>query len=370
MKHSNRKLAYICLDATREGKASHAHVHEIIKGLRERGWMVELFQPSYANNATGAPGYIRRVKEFFEMTARVSRNLHNFDCIYIRYHPFSYWIIKAAYKANCPIVLEINGRPNELLIVHPKARLLGPYLQFITKKSFQLSDAFIGVTNELTTLAGQMNNKAKLRTIHNGVNTDIFTPYATTNHKLPENFVVFYGGLAPWQGLKENILPAIKTKYWPENVYLVILGDASKQAVVKTMAAASSKIVILGRLPYREIAGIVNQSICGLVTNTMKGSIRGITELSPLKLYETIACGVPVVVTDYPGQADLVRDKKCGVVIPDLSPSELAIAIQYLYKNPKTQKEMGAIARQVAITGHSWDQRAQATHNFLQNVIQ
>ena len=38
-------------------------------------------------------------------------------------------------------------------------------------------------------------------------------------HKLPENFVVFYGGLAPWQGLKENILPAIKTKYWQQTIF-------------------------------------------------------------------------------------------------------------------------------------------------------
>lgn len=42
-----RRMAYLCLQATREGQASYAHVHEIIKGLEHRGWEVQLFEPVY-----------------------------------------------------------------------------------------------------------------------------------------------------------------------------------------------------------------------------------------------------------------------------------------------------------------------------------
>ena len=37
------RLAYLCLQPTTEGQAAHVHVREIIRGLRTRGWEVDLY---------------------------------------------------------------------------------------------------------------------------------------------------------------------------------------------------------------------------------------------------------------------------------------------------------------------------------------
>lgn len=55
------------------------------------------------------------------------------------------------------------------------------------------------------------------------------------------------------------------------------------------------------------------------------------TGLSPLKMYETLACGVPIIVSDFPGQADLIRNGNCGLVIPPENEVSLAKAVSYLF---------------------------------------
>ena len=92
-------------------------------------------------------------------------------------------------------------------------------------------------------------------------------------------------------------------------------------------------VVYLGRVAYRDLPGIVARSLAGLCPMSNLGG-RSETGLSPLKLYETLACAVPVVVTDFPGQADLVRECNCGLVIRPESPKALADAVAYLYHHP------------------------------------
>ena len=49
--------------------------------------------------------------------------------------------------------------------------------------------------------------------------------------------------------------------------------------------------------------------------------------MNPLKLFETLACGIPAIVSELPGQADLIREGRCGLVIPCNDPTALARAV-------------------------------------------
>ena len=42
-------IIYMSLEAAREGHATFAHIHEIIAGLRRRGWTVDLIVPGHSN---------------------------------------------------------------------------------------------------------------------------------------------------------------------------------------------------------------------------------------------------------------------------------------------------------------------------------
>jgi len=78
-----KRVAYLCLQATQEGQASHAHVHEIIHGLRKRGWRVRLFEPLYGLTDLPARALKRAVEFLWVQLALLSR-IFSVEAIYIR----------------------------------------------------------------------------------------------------------------------------------------------------------------------------------------------------------------------------------------------------------------------------------------------
>jgi glycosyltransferase involved in cell wall biosynthesis len=82
-----------------------------------------------------------------------------------------------------------------------------------------------------------------------------------------------------------------------------------------------------------------------------------------------MACGVPVVVADFRGQAELVRQTECGLVVPPDDPAALARAVAYLYERGEETREMGRRGRHAIETEHSWDHRAAATAAALRQLV-
>ncbi len=129
-------------------------------------------------------------------------------------------------------------------------------------------------------------------------------------------------------------------------------------------AADGKRIVFVGRQPYREIGGIVAGALGGMVPS----HARQTSGLYPLKVFETLACGVPVVVTDFPGQADLVREVGCGLIVPPGDPTSLAEAVANLHRGPERRRAMGRRGRVALERDHSWTARAAATAALLERI--
>ena len=63
---------------------------------------------------------------------------------------------------------------------------------------------------------------------------------------------------------------------------------------------------------------------------------------------EALATGLPVITTEYCGAADIINDKKNGLVIKDpFNPEEIAEKISYLF-TPSIRKKIGENARELA----------------------
>jgi len=359
-------IKYLCLQATQEGQASFAHVHEIIKGLRKRGWNVELFEPSYARKKT-LPGPLGRLMEFLLVQIKMCKKINKQDVLYIRSHfaafPMSLW----AKLFRIPIVQEVNGPYEDLFIAWPWTRNFAIFFKWLLRVQLQWANAIITVTPQLKEWVIKETGKQSVFVIPNGANTEIFTPHATSSYKLPEEFVVFFGALAPWQGI-DTLLKTVKLKEWPLDLKVVIIGDGVERPNVEKVAKENSNVIYLGKIPYYDVPGIVAKSIAGLSPQNNKGG-RSNTGLFPLKLFETLACGVPVIVTNFPGQADLVRKYDCGIVIPPDNPEELLKAIKSIYKNKEKTKELGLKGANIVKKEHSWDKRVEDIDEILLEML-
>lgn len=369
MSEALRRLAYLCLEAPREGHATYAHVHEIIAGLERRGWEVELWA-SHRHDKWERPGAAMRLFEYLRLQMALAVRMGRYDALYLRAHPLAFPAALAARWRKVPVVHECNGTYADLYVAHPSVRFARRVLDGMQRLQYRWGRGLIGVTPQLAEFLRREAAPAmpEIAVIPNGANTDLFHPDAVCDDpfadKLPEKYVVFFGGLTRWHGVPD-MLAALAAPHWPENIALVVVGDGPEAPKLKQAAAQDERLVLLGRQPYTSIPGIVARALAGLVPISDPDGRSSSSGLAPLKLYETLACGIPAIVSDFPGQADLVRAHKCGLCYPSGDGAALAQAVAALAGDAGTRNAMGQRGAEATRRLHSWDSRAADTDAVL-----
>jgi glycosyltransferase involved in cell wall biosynthesis len=279
--------------------------------------------------------------------------------LYVRGHYMAFPSTLIAKLFNIPIFHEINGPYEDVFIAHPVLNKLRWILIPMQRIQYRWATGLIAVTQELVDWAKTESGHSRCRLISNGANIDIFKPL---EGKSPtRSYAIFFGGLTEWHGVPV-MLEAVQSDLWPKNIDLVIIGDGIYASAVRDLALKNKSVHFKGRLPYREVASWVCGALVGLVPISNPGG-RSETGLMPLKLFETLACGVPVIVTDFPGQAD------CGLVIPDQHPEELAKAVAMLADDRDRAEAMGARGAAEVRSRHSWRARARETFDFIEYTL-
>jgi glycosyltransferase involved in cell wall biosynthesis len=76
---------------------------------------------------------------------------------------------------------------------------------------------------------------------------------------------------------------------------------------------------------------------------------------TPNKLFEAMAAGVPVVVSDLPGMAAIVRETGCGLVVNPVDPAAIARALRQILDGPAERDTMGSRGLQAAHAKYNWE---------------
>jgi len=173
---------------------------------------------------------------------------------------------------------------------------------------------------------------------------------------------VFVGALASWQGI-QTVLAATKSPAWPSGVDVVIAGDGKERGLVEAAAREDARIRWLGTIPYSQTPALLAGSMAALVPKS--DSSAAAFGLSPLKLFEAMASGIPVVVSDLPGLGDVVRAHACGLAFPAGDADALARSVAEIAGDVAQSDAMGSRGRNAAVTLYSWDARARQTEGLL-----
>jgi glycosyltransferase involved in cell wall biosynthesis len=357
-------IAYLCLETPREGQAVYTHVHEIIKGLRASGWTVDLITTG-SGGAAGGGAYWRRGLDYLVAQWCLIRKLSEVDAVYIRAHPAALPIALICALCRKPTIQEINGRPTDLSITYPWLRWFSWPLAASYRWQMKLATQVITVTEGLRLLALDESGHARVHLVPNGANTELFRPDGDDSIGLG-SYVVFVGGLVAWHGVA-TMLSAIEKPEWPEGVRLVVIGDGVERERLHAVKD-HPRLVWLGRKPYVDIPTYLRGAIGALcVIEDPDG--RSSTGVAPLKLFEAMACGIPVIVTELPFQADLTRNERAGIVIPVADPVALAKAVARISSEPTEARQMGHRGAEYVRKHASWRVRAKETDAIINEAI-
>lgn len=358
------RLLYLSLHGTAEGQAGWADIDEVITRLRTRGWDVDFHQPSYVGKRP--PGVLARLAETTTMQLKLTGAVRAADALYVRAHPLAYPSTLAARLAGTPIIQECNGPIDDFFVAYPRSKPIAKLIRWAQLSQYRHATEIIAVTEQLGAWLLSVTGRARVTTIPNGANTDRFAPGAPVPTGLPERYAVFFGSLAAWQGIA-TMLAATRSTRWPAGVSLVIAGDGAMRSDVES-ATHGGVIVFLGSLPQEQLPGIVAGAIASLIVKD--DPIHAESGLSPLKLYESMAAGTPVVVSDLPGLGDTVRRLECGEVVPPASGDEVAAAVARLAQDTARRDRLGANGRAAALAEFSWGAVADRTAAVIERAIE
>ena len=120
-------------------------------------------------------------------------------------------------------------------------------------------------------------------------------------------------------------------------------------------SAGWARVRYLGRLGHERIPGVLAQARVGLIPLHPIGNY---VEAYPVKLFEYMAAGLPVIATDVPLWREVLETHGCGVCVPHGSPERLGAAIGELLDDDERARGMGERGRAAAVEHYSWETQA------------
>lgn len=361
---SGPRLLYLSLETPREGQATYTHVHEIIRGLRRIGWTVDLLATSRGGASSGS-NYLSRLVDYLRVQWQAALRVKSYDGVFMRAHfaamPLSAW----AKLRGVPVFQEINGLPADILVTYRGLRWIGPLIRWLYRSQMRMAAHVFVVTEGLRGWAQTEASHERVSVVTNGADIELFTPEGERPPQ-PERYVAFVGGLTAWHGIA-TMIAATKESDWPADLTLVIIGDGVERDQLKD-ASAHPRVHWLGRRPPKEVASYLRGAVAALsITEDSEGHLN--TGVAPLKLFEAMASGVPVIVTDLPFQGDVVRTRETGLVIPMASPAAVARAAATLARDPVLARRQGRNGRDYVVRYASWQSRAEEISVVLERII-
>ncbi|MFT4101210.1 MAG: glycosyltransferase [Burkholderiaceae bacterium] len=90
----------------------------------------------------------------------------------------------------------------------------------------------------------------------------------------------------------------------------------------------------------------------------------------PIKLFEYMAAGIPVVISStVPGWRQVVEDSRCGLCVDPKDPVAVAEAIRHLREHPDEAQRMGRNGRAAALAAYSWSAQAKGLVALYQSIL-
>lgn len=165
--------------------------------------------------------------------------------------------------------------------------------------------------------------------------------------------VVYFGGLLRWKGVDDLVEAA---RELPGVQVLVVGGMDADVEALRQLAAGVPGVRIEGFQPPAAAPLYLAAADLTVVPNRSTPAISA-RYTSPLKVFEAMVMGLPIVASDLPSLREVLTEEQARFVPPE-DPQALAAAIRDLLARPEARAAMAAALREEA-PAHTWDARAQ-----------
>ncbi|GGR58520.1 hypothetical protein GCM10008959_20250 [Deinococcus seoulensis] len=359
------KVAYFCDDRIISGTAAEEHIRAIAIAFHKHGHEVVLFTPQ------GGVSQIDGISKIIEFDGKnalmraikaMSSLKKNgpFDFIYLRYRGSQWMYLFSNTFRKYQKFVEINGIMEAEFNIPPIRRKLIQAIQKSLEKPFLEGSACIFVTEHMLEYYSKKYNIKHTRYIRNGTFADEFSRKDAWSKKVKYKGV-FVGSIVWWQGLNELITASSNITNFELHVY----GDGPDLESIKSLSEEinTKNIKFMGKVSPAHVRNILKEYDIGFATKSITNE-----ELSPLKLYQYWAAGLPVIATNLSGM-ELVEKIQGGLLYQSGNTDDLRSKIISAFENIDSLEQMGQNGRKYVESEGSWVRAGKETVDFVNSII-
>src|SRR6266571_1364574 len=348
------RIAYITADPgvpVFGRKGCSIHVQEVLGAMARRGAQIDLF----ASNCEGAVlegGASFRLRPLpsppkGELTLREQKCLMAnaslraalecagpFSLVYERYSLWSFAGMEYARQRNTPGLLEVNAPLIEEQAEH-RGLVDREGAERVRDRVFAAATALLAVSDEVADhLESFPATHGRVHVVPNGVNPERFPPaleaFARLHAQSRHNRLLLVG-----DGVERERLAA----------------EVSSRGL-------ATAVQFTGAVAPCEVAGLLASMDVAVAPYPRLASFY----FSPLKVYEYMAAGLPVVASRAGQLEKLIEGGVTGLLVPPGDVGALAAALQRVRREPELGRRLGQAARAKVFRDHTWDE---AVHRIL-----
>lgn len=327
-------VTMLWLEGTPVGSAARTHMDGSRSRLDVAGFVVR--QQIFSEEV--AEGMVNKARRLIALVRAGRRAAHR-GVLIARWHPFLVLVAPKWIRKGGKLLLLVQGNDDSTYETNPWLRKI-PGIRRLMTKSLEIGSSVLCVNNGLVEWVEEERKgvaPVPIATMPSGV-SDVF--FEAKPKEIGEPYVLFFGGLAPWQGI-DYMLEAHRSSVWPEGLKLLVIGGGAKADAVRE--AQNSTLSWLGPKPPAELAEYVAGALVTLCPKSNTGSMAKVT--TPFKMLESAAAGVPVIATDIPAQVEMLGEGYGELVDAD-RPEALAEAVARFATDNAYREELAKKARE------------------------
>jgi len=192
-------------------------------------------------------------------------------------------------------------------------------------------------------------------------------------NKIKLDRIIYVGGLTIVRGAKVLVDIMANLKKTHPHVKLLCLGPFNEPAVETEVKAyikqkqVDDVIEHIPFVPHEKVPGYIVQSKIGLIP--WQPNQQMLRMVFPNKVFEYMACGLPVVASDLPSLRYIFDRSQSGIIVQANNASEHARAIRELLNDEEESSRLGQNGRNFVFVNFNWNIEAPKLLYIYENLL-
>src|SRR5262245_10823899 len=272
------------------------------------------------------------------------------DVIYERYSLWGLGGVTFARDHGISFVLEVNA-PLRIEQVRYRALNNAVLAEALEAQLFQLADRVVVPSSLLRDYVVSRGARAgRVRLVPNAADPAAFRPSSDVLRPRDGDgtFVVgFLGSLKPWHGLQDLLRAFVLLHRRNAATRLLIVGDGPLRPAVEQTCRSeglADAVQVTGDVDYARVPGLLARMDVAVAPYPRLSNFY----FSPLKVYEYMAAGVPIVASAIGQITEVLSHRKTALLHPPGNVRKLVAHVEELRDRPHLRARLARAARRLA----------------------